>query len=179
MIRPYSRDIIDDHKTQGEWKIQLSIRINFMSSKDFDETRTMYTISVNIEIMIGNKTSEIIKKLFNSLLQKYQEGLGESMRENKFIFDSVDLLYYKLQKVSLKRGRLYIPSPKWLKNKNATISPENKDDKCFKHAVAVVSNHEQIKSHPERISKIKAFIGQYNWKKINFPSQKEDWKNFV
>ena len=73
MIRPYSRDIIDDHKTQGEWKIQLSIRINFMSSKDFDETHTMYIISVNIEIMTGNKTSGIIKKLFNSLLQKYQK----------------------------------------------------------------------------------------------------------
>ena len=42
MIIPYSRDIIDDHKTQGEWKIQLSIRINFMSSNDVDETRTMY-----------------------------------------------------------------------------------------------------------------------------------------
>ena len=39
-------------------------------------------------------------------------------------------------------------------------------------------SHEQIKSHPERISKIKPFIDQYNWKEINFPSHKEDWKNF-
>ena len=61
MIMPYSRDIIDDHKTQGEWKIQLSIRISFMSSNDFDETRTMYIISVNIEIMIGIKQVESLK----------------------------------------------------------------------------------------------------------------------
>ena len=87
------------------------------------------------------------------------------MRGSEFIFDSVDLLYYKLQKISLKKGRSYIDSPKWLKNKKATINPKNKDDKCFKHAVAVALNHEQIKSHPERISKINQFIDQYNWKK--------------
>ena len=62
MIRPYLRDIINDHKTQGEWKIQLSVRINFMSSKDFDGTRTMHTTSDNTVIMIGTKTSGIIKK---------------------------------------------------------------------------------------------------------------------
>ena len=54
-------------------------------------TRTMHTISDNIQIMIGNKISGIIEKLFNSLLQKYQEGLEESMRGREFIFDSIDL----------------------------------------------------------------------------------------
>ena len=70
MIRSYLRDIINDHKTQGEWKIQLTLEINFISSKDSDETSTMCTISDNIEIMIGNKTSRIIKKPFNFLFCK-------------------------------------------------------------------------------------------------------------
>ena len=105
---------------------------------------------------------ESLKTLFNALLQKYQEGLEEPMRGSEFIFDSVNLLYYKRQKISLKRGRSYIPSSKWLKHKKVTINPKNKDHKCFKHTVAVALNHEQIKSHPERISKIKAFIHQYN-----------------
>ena len=96
MIRPYLRDIINGNKTKREWKYKLWMRINFMSSKDSDETRTMHTASGNIEIMIGNKTSVFIKKLFNSLLQKYQEGLKESMRGGEFVFDSVDLLYYKI-----------------------------------------------------------------------------------
>ena len=48
--------------------------------------------------MMGSETDEIIKKLFESLLQKYQEGLEESMKGSGFIFDSVDLLYYHLQK---------------------------------------------------------------------------------
>ena len=47
------------------------------------------------------------------------------MRGSEFIIDSVDLLEYKLQKISLKRGRSYIDSPKWLKNKKATTNPRN------------------------------------------------------
>ena len=37
IIRPYLSDIINDHKTQGEWKIHLSMTINFISSRDSDE----------------------------------------------------------------------------------------------------------------------------------------------
>ena len=61
MIRPYLSDIINDHKTQGEWKNQLTLPINIISSKDSDETRIIYTKRDHIEIMIGNKTNEIIK----------------------------------------------------------------------------------------------------------------------
>ena len=66
--------------------------INFISSKDSDETHNMHTKSDNIEIMMGSETHDIIDELFESLLQKYQEGLEESMRRSEFIFDSVDLL---------------------------------------------------------------------------------------
>ena len=47
MIRPYLSDIINNHKTQGEWKIQLTMGINFFSSKDSEETRAMHTKSDN------------------------------------------------------------------------------------------------------------------------------------
>ena len=46
--------------------------INFISSKDFDETRTMHTKDNNVEIMMGSETDEIIENLFESFLQKYQ-----------------------------------------------------------------------------------------------------------
>ena len=68
MIRQYLSDIISDHKTKGEWKIQLTMEVNFISSKDSNQTRTMHTKSGNIEIMIGNETDEIIEKRFRSLL---------------------------------------------------------------------------------------------------------------
>ena len=60
MIRPYLSDMINDHKTQGEWKIQLTMSINFMSSKGSQETRTMHTKSHNVEIMMGSETEGTI-----------------------------------------------------------------------------------------------------------------------
>ena len=52
-----------------------------ISSKDLDEIHTMHTMSNNIEIVMGSETDDIIKELFESLLQKYQEGLEEHVRE--------------------------------------------------------------------------------------------------
>ena len=54
MIRLYLSDMINDHKTRREWKIQLTMSINFFSSKDSDENRNLHTKSNNIEIMMGN-----------------------------------------------------------------------------------------------------------------------------
>ena len=51
----------------------------------------------------------------------------------------------------------------------ATINPKNKDDKCFQYASTVALNYQNIEKDPQRISKIKPFIGQYNWKEISFP----------
>ena len=66
--------------------------INFISSKNSDETRNMHTKSDNIEIMMVNEADDIIDGLFKSLLQKYQEGLEELMRGSEFIRDIVELL---------------------------------------------------------------------------------------
>ena len=90
--------------------------IKFISSKkDSNETRTMRAKIDNIEIMMGSETDEVIEELFKYLLQKYQEGLEESMKGSEFIFDGVDVLYYDLNKISLNRGGSYIDSPEWLK----------------------------------------------------------------
>ena len=100
------------------------------------------------------------------------------MRRSEFFFDSADLSRYDLHKISLNRSVSYIDSSQQLKNKKATINSRNNDDKCFEYALAVALNYEQIKIHPERISKINLFIGQYNWREIDFPSHKKDWKKF-
>ena len=61
--------------------------------------------------MKGDETDEIIEELFESLLQSYKKSLEEPMRGTNFVPCSIDLLYYNLQKVDLKRSRSYIYSP--------------------------------------------------------------------
>ena len=125
MIKTYLGEKINNHKTQGEWKfhsgntvidykihgerkIQLAMAINFVSSKDFEETRAINAKSDNIEIFMGNETNEIIEEPLESVLQRYQEGLEESMKGTEFIFNGVDLLHYNLSKISFNRSGSYI-----------------------------------------------------------------------
>ena len=81
LIEPYLAGMINDYKSKGEWKVQLTSEINFISLKaGSDETRVMHTKSDNAEIRIGDDTSYVVKELFKSLLQRYQENLQEKIR---------------------------------------------------------------------------------------------------
>ena len=163
MIRPYLVDMINDHKNQSEWKIQLTMRINFISSKPgSDETRIMHTKSNNTEIMNGSDTKEAIEELFKSLLDRYQENLEEKMSGSEFVFDAVNVLHYDLNNLSLNRGGSYIPTIKWLDTKKATINPKNDDNKCYMYSLVTTQDYKQIKNHPETISNIEPFIDKYN-----------------
>ena len=148
LIEKYLRKLINYYKNKGEWKVQLIAEINFISLKPrFDETHIMHTRSDNEEFMNGSDTDEIIKGLFESFLQKYQENLQEKMN---FEFDGVNFLYYDFNKISISRGGSYIDSPKWLKDKKSTINPINNDDKCFQYAVTLALNLDKIRKKPTK-----------------------------
>ena len=150
IIRPYLRDLINEHKpidesndkssdnddddTDGaEWKIQLSMQNSCISTKDFEETRTIYSKSEPVEICMSSDTEDVIDTLFNTLLQRFQHAHEISNdKGNEFIPESVELLYYHFQKIDIRRAESYIMSPNWIVNKKATINPKNeKDNKCF------------------------------------------------
>ena len=61
----------------------------------------------------------------------------------------------------------------WLKTKKATINPKNSGDKYFQYALTVALNHKNIKNYTERMTPIKPFIDQYDWKEINLPSNEK------
>ena len=75
MIRPYLSNIINDHK--DEWKTPLTMETSFISIKASSETHSIYIHSKNILILTSYETDDIIEKLFDSLLEKYQEGLDK------------------------------------------------------------------------------------------------------
>ena len=93
MIIPYLKDMINNNKApirdsngiiiedlSGEWKIQLKMQTNFISSLDPEKNRMIDSKSDNIEITIGNDTDDIIKELLESVLKNYQKNLGEKMK---------------------------------------------------------------------------------------------------
>ena len=86
MIRSYLRDLIDQHKpiaelnnnnnkkNRAEWKIQLTIQNSCISTRNFEETRTIYMESEALEIFMGSDTNDVIDRLFNTLLQRFQSA---------------------------------------------------------------------------------------------------------
>ena len=100
------------------------------------------------------------------------------MKGSEFVFDYVQLLYYKChKKIPMVVDHIYIDSLGWIKNKKATkYLTNNKNNKRFQYAITVILNHEEIGKNHKRITKIKTFINKYKWKGINFPSEKYDWK---
>ena len=81
-----------------------------------------------VELMRGTDTKTIVAKLFDTLKQRYQEGLETKIDASNYTFDRVVLLEYHFHKVSLKRGSSYIPPPKWSINKKSTLAPHKKED---------------------------------------------------
>ena len=54
----------------------------------------MHSKSDNIEIMINDEADEVMKNLFDSVINKYDKRL-KSMKDSESVFGYVYLLYYK------------------------------------------------------------------------------------
>ena len=149
------------------------MRVNFISSKDTGETRTIYVWSDNVSIMQGSDTDDIIRELFRSFLHNYQEEL-KIIKGSDFVFESVELMDYKLHRVRLRRGGSYVKSPEWLANKKATINPKSKNyDECLRWStISALNYNEIIKKEFENVfTKIKH-------EDKDFSSHQRDWENF-
>ena len=114
---------------------------------------------------------EVIKELFESFLFRYQIGLETSTKGSDFIFDGVNLLYYKCRKINFKRDGSYRESPDRIESKKATINLKYKSNKYFQYAAMVALSFDEIKKDPQRVWNIKAFTNKYNWDGINYSSK--------
>ena len=74
------RNIIIDLQNSDIWKIQLTIAINPISSKDAEEEHVMHSSSDNIKFKSYNEANEVVDELFESLCSRYQGNLEISMK---------------------------------------------------------------------------------------------------
>ena len=126
------------------WKIQINMHVNFIFSRDTGETPIYYVWRDNVGIMLGEDTNAIIREIFRSFLRNYQQEL-KMIKGSDVVFESVDLLDYKLHRVRLKRSGSYIKSPKRLLHKEATINPKNEnDDDCLRWSIISALNYSEV-----------------------------------
>ena len=87
------RDIKIDYQNSNTWKIQLTIPINFISSKDSQEEHVMHLKSNKIKFTSYNDANEVADEFFHSLCSRYEDNLEKLMRESEFIFNLIQLIH--------------------------------------------------------------------------------------
>ena len=152
------------------------MRVDFICSKDTWETRTIYVWSDNVSIMRASDTDNIIREIFRSFLRNYQEGL-KIIKRSDFVFESVELLDYKLHRVRLRGGGSYVKSPEWLANEKATVNPKNKNDnEClWWSTISVLKYNEIMKKEFENIFKNLNIFKKIKHEDKDFSSHQRDW----
>ena len=134
----------------------------------------MHTKSDNVKILKRYNTSDIIEKLYNTLINRSQEGLENKNNGSNYVFDNVNLLDINLNKISISRCRT-----NGLQIKKCTINPHNyKDNMCFMYALIAANRYINISNDPQRISKLISYIKYYDWNDINFPADPSEYSAF-
>ena len=91
---------------------------NLISVNDLEDTRTICSASEPAEIFMASDAENIIDTLFDTILNRIQEGMETSNeRGSGFTHDSVGSLYYHFQKIDIIRVESYIVSPDWIASK--------------------------------------------------------------
>ena len=88
------------------------------------------TKSDNIEIVINDEVNEVVKGIFDSLKNSFQNNL-ELIKGSEFIFDYVHSLHYKCHKINPNRNGLDISSPDWIEKTTINLTKKKKDVKYF------------------------------------------------
>ena len=147
---------------------------NFISDKNFEDTRTIYSASKPVDVFMGSDTENAIDTLFNTILERIRKAIGTSNEKGtKFTHEIVALLYHYFQKIDIRRDESCMVSPDWIASKKATIDPKNdKDNECFKWSIIAGLNYNRIKE--KELKKIEKF------KRVDtdFSSHQRDWENF-
>ena len=127
-------------------EIQLAMQNSCISTKNFEETCTIYSASEPVEIFMGSDTEDVIDTLFNTILQIVQQAQETSNDKwSEFIPESVELLNHYFQKINIRRAESYIMSSDWIVNKKTTINQKNERDyNCFQWSIISGLNYNKI-----------------------------------
>ena len=145
-------------------KIKLEDK-NVSSQKRHWENFEQNNVSVALNVLFAPQNSEEITVVYKSEHNYNRENNALLLMIN----DDEKYYYFAV------KSKLELYSSEWLGSKKQSITNE---DKCFQNASDDSLDYQNIKKDPQKISKLKSYINQYNWKDIKLSSDKENWKKF-
>ena len=116
-----------------------------------------------------------ILKIFKDLLY----GVSNFQKKGSgWYFISVKKLEIHTSKFIPTKGSLYLPLPDFISRKKAIINIQNKDDKCFMWSILRYLHPRGINQHPKRLTDLKQYENDLNFKNITFPVKLTDISKF-
>ena len=134
---------------------------NFEQNNESIALNVLFSLQNNEEIALVYESEHNFKRENNAVLLMTNDNDDDDDSEKYYHF--------------AVKNKTELFSPEWLRSKKEAII---NGDKCFQNALNDALDYQRIKKDPQKIQKIKPYISQYNWKNIQFPSNKEDWKKF-
>ena len=113
-----------------------------------------------------NNIDGLVNRMISHMLEQIK---NPALRDSEFVMEDLIGTNVDFHRLNLMRGSSYLPLPDWISRKKVIINPKNSDMECFKWAVIIADSWEEIDKHPERISKLREFEGEYNWTDVEFP----------
>ena len=158
LVCEMERQIIE--KSKGKSKIIYKQNNAYFHSKT----------KINLE---KTEVKDILKNMIKEILATlaiYQEN-GSGWYFKEVISLEIHIVDYKPMK-----GGSYISLPEFIQKKNEIINIKNKDDKCF--LWSVLRYLHPVQKNGERISDLKKYENDLNFKQIKFPAQVKDITKF-
>ena len=190
LVKPHIKTLIKNQlKEMGSAKIIMTLWVRWKkpimplieldpedakNAQGLDDSRTGNNC-IRVEMPFNSPMTEFFEASdINYLIQRMfahikTQAENPRMSESGFSLDKIMHLYINFHRLVLRRGSSYNEMPKWLKRKKTMINPQNKDEEYFKWPVIETLHHEDIKHHPERISLLRTYENQHNWKGLEFP----------
>ena len=153
-------DLVKVHTTA--WiQFKVEVRGEDGSVIKVDEVRKVFNNLMTV-VFQGSNMGEIIEEMFTHMKMKVE---NTALANSRFVFDQVLFLDINLYKLNLTRGSSYFLLPDWISSKKVVINPKNEEtEECFKWAIIMALHHEGIGNDLQRISKLREFEGDYNWR---------------
>ena len=152
------RQIIEDPKGKS--------KIIFEQNNAYFQSRTYINgEKTDVKVILKN----MIKEILATLAIHQENGSG-------WYFKEVESLEIHLDDYKPSKGGSYIPLPEFIQKKNAIINMKNEDAKCF--LWSVLRYLHPVQKNGERISDLKKYENDLNFKQIGFPVQVKDITKF-
>ena len=171
--RKFLIDLLNKETTNRAVRSQATIWIRF--TRDGVEMVNLAFNSRMMTVYNLNDKNEIVTAIIEHMAQQIE---NPAPRNSKFVFDRILHKDIDFHRLNLIRGSSYIPLPDWLMKKKAIINPRNSDMDCFKWAIIAAMKWESIGNNPERVSKLKKYEEEFDWRGLEFPVSFRDINKF-